>query len=238
MQVFVIDDEMVSRMALVDLVESLGFKDIVEFSDGLSAWQYLNTEKPKPILICCDIRMPKMSGTDLLIQIRKDERLSNIPFVLVTSKADRDTVGVAIKQGINGYIVKPFDAGNAGIKLKDVLNKEWGRIIESPQTTAKRLNIPVNKLIAYYSAFAEQVEIHIERLEDQQVITNANSQTNQLSESPELQAIHTGCLTLGFWHCSQQIENLNCPNKNPPDIISYLKILISTVEYQKSACAE
>ena len=120
----VVDDDAVSRLALVDLMQKMGFSDVLEFEDGQAAWEYLE-KNPLPILCCCDVRMPKMSGIELLQKVRADQNIKALSFVLITSGNDRDTVQNAVKLGVSGYIVKPFNAGGAIEKLNEVFANGW-----------------------------------------------------------------------------------------------------------------
>ena len=65
--------------------------------------------EPLPICILLDLRMPRMSGLEVLRRLKSHEKFSTIPvIVLTTSTEDRD-VGEAYKLGCNSYIVKPVD---------------------------------------------------------------------------------------------------------------------------------
>lgn len=222
MQIIVVDDDAVSRLALVDLLQLMGFNDIVQFPDGQQAWDFLQIN-PMPVLCCCDVRMPKLSGIDLLEKIRLDAVLSNLNFVLITSGSDRDTVQKAIMLNVGGYIIKPFNAEDASGKLKDILSKYWKNIAEEPMVTAKRLSITTEKLKAYFSAFKTQL--------DQLVNQTSDSDTSHLDG--QIDAMQTGCLTLGLWHSARELEKLKNRQDQQDCLTPYLKTVISTVEYQQ-----
>lgn len=222
MQIIVVDDDAVSRLALVDLLQLMGFSDIVQFPDGQQAWDFLQIN-PMPVLCCCDVRMPKLSGIDLLEKIRLDAVLSNLNFVLITSGSDRDTVQKAIMLNVGGYIIKPFNAEDASGKLKDILSKYWKNIAEEPIVTAKRLSITTEKLKAYFSAFKTQLEQLVNQASD--------SDTSHLDG--QIDAMQTGCLTLGLWHSARELEKLKNRQDQQDSLTPYLKTVISTVEYQQ-----
>ena len=77
----VVDDDAVSRVALIDLMQKMGFSDVLEFEDGVAAWEYLE-QNPLPVLCCCDVRMPKMSGIQLLQKIRLDQKIKTLTTVI------------------------------------------------------------------------------------------------------------------------------------------------------------
>src|SRR5471032_3594826 len=104
MKVLVVDDDVVSRMVLMHLIDSCGKFEIVEAEDGADAWQQLEAGL-RPAICFCDLRMPRLSGMELLQRIKADANLNPMPLVLVSSATDRDTVQLAIKAGAAGYIV-------------------------------------------------------------------------------------------------------------------------------------
>ena len=108
MKVLVVDDDVVSRMVLMHLIDACGSFDICEAEDGEDAWQQLAAGL-RPAICFCDLRMPRLSGMDLLQRIKADSALGAMPFVMVTSATDRATIDQAAGLGVNGYLVKPFD---------------------------------------------------------------------------------------------------------------------------------
>lgn len=66
--------------------------------------------KVQPVdLVLCDWEMPEMSGTELLTWVREQDRFKNLPFVMITSRGDRDHVVEAVQAGVSEYLVKPFN---------------------------------------------------------------------------------------------------------------------------------
>jgi two-component system chemotaxis response regulator CheY len=95
MRALVVDDDIVSRMALADLMRSFIELKVVEAVDGQDAWEKLEMG-PAPMICCCDVQMPRLSGIDLLKRVRASSRHKDIPFVLVTAASDLDTVRKAV----------------------------------------------------------------------------------------------------------------------------------------------
>lgn len=110
-KVLVIDDfEMVRYIEKKTLTE-LGYSKIEDASDGMQAIQKL--EEAHAIcdpfdLILCDWNMPKMSGLDLLIRVKRIVHLRDIPFFIVTAESDKVAVIKAIEAGASDFIIKPF----------------------------------------------------------------------------------------------------------------------------------
>lgn len=85
---------------------------------------------PRPFLILLDINMPRMSGIELLRELRADPDLhDSIVFVLTTSKSDEDKLA-AYGANVAGYIIKS-DVGAGFVGLINLLDHYW-KIVEFP----------------------------------------------------------------------------------------------------------
>ena len=116
MKVLVVDDFATMRRIVKNVLRQIGFANISEADDGKTALKALKGEKFD--LILCDWNMPEMSGLEVLKQMKSDDALKDIPFVMVTAEAQKDNIIEAVKAGVNSYIVKPFTAETIGEKLK------------------------------------------------------------------------------------------------------------------------
>jgi len=118
MKVLVVDDFTTIRRVLRNVLKDLGFTNISEADDGKSALKELKKEKFD--LILCDLNMPEMSGLELLIKIRADDEMKDVPFVMVTAEAQKENIIEAVKAGVSSYIVKPFTAETVNEKLSKI----------------------------------------------------------------------------------------------------------------------
>ena len=73
---------------------------------------YSDRSNGYPKLILLDIKMPKMSGIEVLQKLKSDESTKKIPVVVLTSSAEGADVTAAYQLGVNSYLIKPvgFDA--------------------------------------------------------------------------------------------------------------------------------
>ena len=117
--VLVVDDFATMRRIVKGVLKDLGFKNIIEADNGVSALKELKTEEIG--LIVCDWNMPKMTGLDLLKTVRSDDKFKEIPFIMVTAEGQKENVVKAIKAGVSNYIVKPFTPETLKEKLEKVL---------------------------------------------------------------------------------------------------------------------
>ena len=194
MKVLVVDDDVVSRMVLMHLIDSCGSFDIVEAEDGVDAWEQLENGL-RPSICFCDLRMPRLSGMELLQRVKGDATLNTMPLVLVSSATDRETVQHATQSGAAGYIVKPFQADQVRIHLGAYLDQAangYEHLAETPSATEQRLGINSERLLVYLAGFQSQ-------------LTTASGELDALlarGEQDEAQAriaqLHAGCVTLGL----------------------------------------
>ncbi len=70
---------------------------------------YAGLSHGKPRLILLDIKMPRVDGTEVLRQIRKDSTLRTVPVVMLTSSAEERDIVESYQLGANSFIVKPVD---------------------------------------------------------------------------------------------------------------------------------
>ena len=84
--------------------------------DGEEALDYLyrraafkSRQKGNPALILLDLKMPKVTGTEVLQQIKADEDLRTIPVVVFTSSREEKDLTESYKLGVNAYVVKPVE---------------------------------------------------------------------------------------------------------------------------------
>ena len=121
MKVLVVDDFATMRRIVRNILKQLGFTNIVEADDGTTALEIMKTDKVD--LVLCDWNMPKVSGLDLLKQMKADSDLKNIPFLMITAEAQRQNIIEAVKTGVSNYIVKPFTADTIAEKLKKIFGE-------------------------------------------------------------------------------------------------------------------
>ena len=115
MKVLIVDDDVFSRMMLMHLIAGCGRFDILEAEDGLDAWQQLDGGL-LPAMLFCDVRMPRLSGFELLHRMKCDAKLCKVPFVLVSTANEQHAEAMA--SGVAGYIIKPFQNDQVRVALR------------------------------------------------------------------------------------------------------------------------
>lgn len=78
-------------------------------------------------LILCDWEMPEMSGIELLQWMREQPQYAQIPFIMITSRGDKDHVVEAVKGGVSEYLGKPFSPEGLSNKIIKVMGAQLHR---------------------------------------------------------------------------------------------------------------
>jgi CheY-like chemotaxis protein len=86
--------------------------EIIILRDGNEALDYLYrrgnfTERRDPAVVLLDIKMPQVTGLEVLARIKADEPLTKIPVVMLTSSNQRSDIDTSYNLGSNAYVVKP-----------------------------------------------------------------------------------------------------------------------------------
>ena len=126
--VLVVDDATFIRdLVKKGLRDNLPGVQLEEATNGRKAQQWLS--KQGIDLILCDWEMPEMSGLELLAWVRTQDHLKATPFIMVTSRGDKENVVQAIQAGVSDYIGKPFSNEQLIGKVKKALSRT-GKLAE------------------------------------------------------------------------------------------------------------
>ena len=119
--------------------------DVYHVSDGKAALRYLfrhgayadAARSPRPHVILLDLRLPKISGLDVLRQIRQSDELKNIPVVILSTSGRDLDIARAYEQQANGYMVKPTDFAQFSQALEELASYwlAWNRTPRPEEVT-------------------------------------------------------------------------------------------------------
>ena len=121
MKVLVVDDYRTMLRILRNLLRQLDFRNVFEATDGTDALEKLREGGFG--LVISDWNMEPMTGIQLLREVRADDRLKHIPFIMVTAESKPENVIAAKQAGVSNYIVKPFNAETLKAKMASVLGE-------------------------------------------------------------------------------------------------------------------
>jgi CheY-like chemotaxis protein len=131
--ILLVDDDDVDVMGVERALKKLKILNpIVRARDGIEGLALLRDPAAvqRPYIVLLDLNMPRMSGLEMLAELRNDPQLSSaVVFVLTTSKADEDKM-MAYQNHIAGYIVKS-QVGDGFLRVMEMLDHYW-RVVELP----------------------------------------------------------------------------------------------------------
>jgi DNA-binding response OmpR family regulator len=97
-------------------------------SDGVAGLDKIRSRLPDLALV--DIMLPRMSGLDLLSELRKEPRTANIPVVIMTAKGEESDVVLGLHLGADDYVVKPFSLSVLTARVAAVLRRAAAGTLE------------------------------------------------------------------------------------------------------------
>jgi HD-like signal output (HDOD) protein len=136
MIICIVDDEERISLALKTIIgKALPAAEIICFENGMQAYQAYKDQKVD--LILSDWNMPVMSGKELLSKIRLQDNDFMLPFLMLTARADADSVRDAISSGVTEYIAKPFDKDSLLDKIFYLLKEKIAK--DDPTKIQKKI---------------------------------------------------------------------------------------------------
>jgi chemosensory pili system protein ChpA (sensor histidine kinase/response regulator) len=118
--VMVVDDSVTVRKVTGRLLERSGF-EVITAKDGIDAIATLEEHTPAAMLL--DIEMPRMDGFEVATHVRHDERLKDVPIIMITSRTGEKHRERAFDIGVNCYLGKPFQESELLVTLRELLGE-------------------------------------------------------------------------------------------------------------------
>ena len=118
-KILIVDDHTLTREMVRMILKGLGFNTLISVENAYEAREQLRLGGVDVVI--CDWNMPKFSGLELLREVRASERFRDLPFLMLTAEAYRESLKEALKAGVTDYIAKPFTAEVLEEKLERAL---------------------------------------------------------------------------------------------------------------------
>jgi len=133
---------------------------IIEAVDGKDGYE--KSIENIPDIIISDVMMPIMDGNELCRRVKKDERTSHIPVILLTARASKESRIEGLETGVDDFITKPFDGDELQVRVKNLINqrKQIRVILErkiSKSHTSKVLNFEDSGITSMDESFLQKV---------------------------------------------------------------------------------
>lgn len=137
------DDPRDEQLTLAALGEYNLANKVFVVRDGEEALNYLYCREKfearapgNPVAMLLDLKMPKVTGLEVLKVIKADRNLRMIPIVVLTSSREEPDMNECYEHGVNAYVVKPVEF-NAFMKAVKQLGVFWAAVNEPPPATAE-----------------------------------------------------------------------------------------------------
>jgi DNA-binding response OmpR family regulator len=138
------DDPNDVELTLTALTDYNLANEVVVTRDGQQALDYLyckgefsTRSTGNPAVMLLDLKLPKVSGLEVLQQIKSDERLKMMPVVVLTSSNEEKDMVRSYSLGVNAYVVKPVDFHEFVNAVKE-LGVFWAVINEPPPGSVQK----------------------------------------------------------------------------------------------------
>ena len=143
--ILVCDDDEDDRMLTQQALEAAHIANDVRFvEDGEQLLDYLYQrgeyggemgKAPRPGLILLDLNMPKVDGREALKTIKTDQRINDIPVVVLSTSRLHEDIVRSYKLGVNSFITKPVTFSGL-VDAMNVVGRYWLQIVELPTPSA------------------------------------------------------------------------------------------------------
>ncbi len=117
--ILAVDDSLHMRRLLQGMLGELGIHQVFLAKDGVEALRFLGDCDDMIDIVLCDWKMPRMTGLDLLRQVRTAD--PDLPFVMITGQAGQQSVLEAKGLGVTSYLVKPFSVDQLAKRLRSLV---------------------------------------------------------------------------------------------------------------------
>ena len=118
-EVLVVDDEDTMRMLIRETL-SLADYEVLEATNGEDALEIIKAEEPNIILL--DLMMPKMDGYDVIKELKKGNLIDKSKIVILTAKGQGEEKELALEQGADYFLSKPFSPMDLLDLVKEIDN--------------------------------------------------------------------------------------------------------------------
>ena len=152
-EILIVEDSLVQAVVLENVLARHGYRVSVA-ENGRKALDLLRGRKEKPALVISDIMMPEMDGYTLCREIKADERLKDIPVMLLTSLSDPHDVLRGLECGADNFVTKPFEEEYLVSRIKSVLVNR-----ELRQSNNIRMGVELSFAGRSYFIAAEQQQV-------------------------------------------------------------------------------
>jgi CheY-like chemotaxis protein len=116
--VIIADDQTSNRMLASAIIGTEDY-NVIEARDGVEAWSLIQEHRPSVVLL--DVRMPGLTGFEILHSIKSDPNLTATRVILLTASAQESDIAAGLAAGAYSYLTKPFSPADLLARLDEAL---------------------------------------------------------------------------------------------------------------------
>lgn len=117
--IMLVDDEPINLEVTQIYLEEAGYTNLISTSDPTTALRTLNRERPDVLLL--DVKMPAISGFEILEEMRSTGILKDVPTIILTASSDPETKLRALELGATDFLSKPVDPSELVLRIRNTL---------------------------------------------------------------------------------------------------------------------
>jgi CheY-like chemotaxis protein len=118
-KILIIEDSAFERKAISGMLKDAGYSDVLEAESGELGIKKFDETKPDLVLL--DLRMPGMSGMDVLTELKK--RNNSVKVLIVSIIRKKETIDEALGLGVKAYVTKPVTSAKLVPEVKKALSE-------------------------------------------------------------------------------------------------------------------
>ena len=164
-RILVVDDEPMNVALLEAVLVSRGY-EVITATNGLEALDLIHKDNIDLVLL--DIMMPEMDGFEACRRIKADERLRDIPIIMLTALHSKQDRIKGIEAGAEDFISKPFDQGEVLARIKMLLKiREMNESLRSAYRHINLLGSLGESMIRHFDPYVFDVMTGLDLMVDQ-----------------------------------------------------------------------
>jgi len=163
--ILIVEDDNDLRGFIITILEP--YYNVLEAENGKLG--YKAAVENIPDFILSDIMMPEMDGVELLQEVRKNDKTSHIPFILLTAKTDLESKIDGLDYGADDYITKPFSVKYLRARIENII-RQRKRLYESYSTGKQNAVGPITETVVVESSdlkITPQDELFIRKIKEE-----------------------------------------------------------------------
>ena len=123
LKILLVEDDQNTRSTVRAMLAEMGINQVFESKDGEEANVFMDMDAMDIDIVISDWNMPNKTGFEFLKSLKQSK--PNLPFIMITGRADANSVQDAVQEGVTSYVRKPFSMKELEAKIKSIHKKHY-----------------------------------------------------------------------------------------------------------------